>query len=390
MKEVIVFAVILIYYSNLIGQEDSLFSNKSTQKVVVEKIIDQIVIKGFAKQPTAIFHNVEKDFDIQKISILFHDVEKVSGIETISAYHALEIVSDIQTSSIIYDNQKENGQKAVNADGSEEINNRKRLKGPTLFDSRIEIRDLNQNIFNQYAILENSKSVAIIVEKNLLSKVSDSISYLDLTSKLGDLYTLCEKEAFRNQPVAGVGTAFISGDQSLTSASHVFSGPLSNYAVIFGFQIINNVGAYASFFESRNIFYPTEVINKSEELDVIIFKVDRPLERTILQPNETSIIKDTEVYMIGYPMGIPQKVAVNARVYDIDHPEYFYTTLDAFQGNSGSPVFNANTHKVIGVLVSGELDYRWNGQCNESTLCKLPYCKGEKVIRMDRITREFD
>lgn len=272
----------------------------------------------------------------------------------------------------------------------EKPDKRRKLFGPSQFDSRIEVRTLNPDNLKENEILQNTKSVGIILDKSLLSKVSDSMFHLDLTSKLGDLYRLCEKEAFRNQPVAGIGTSFVTSDQLMTTAAHVFSGPLSNYAVVFGFQMINKVGAYESFIPSNNIFYPQEISYKSEELDIAIFKVDRFFDRKILPHEEAPITKDTEVYMIGHPMGIPQKVAVNARVYDISHPEYFYTTLDAFQGNSGSPVFNANTHKVIGVLVSGELDYRWNGQCNESTLCKLPYCKGEKVIRMDRIIREFD
>jgi len=59
----------------------------------------------------------------------------------------------------------------------------------------------------------------------------------------------------------------------------------------------------------------------------------------------------TEVYMIGHPSGLPQKVAVNASVRSLEGAAYFYTSLDAFQGNSGSPVFDRNTGEVIGILV---------------------------------------
>ena len=36
---------------------------------------------------------------------------------------------------------------------------------------------------------------------------------------------------------------------------------------------------------------------------------------------------------------------------------YFTANLDTYRGNSGSPVFNAITHKVEGVLVRGEQDF---------------------------------
>ena len=35
----------------------------------------------------------------------------------------------------------------------------------------------------------------------------------------------------------------------------------------------------------------------------------------------------------------------------------FVTSLDAFGGNSGSGVFNANTFEMMGILVSGAKDY---------------------------------
>lgn len=84
-------------------------------------------------------------------------------------------------------------------------------------------------------------------------------------------------------------------------------------------------------------------------------------------------------------MGLPMKVALNASMQGNTNPQFFYTSLDAFQGNSGSPVFQLDTHKVVGILVSGEIDYKWNGSCNASTLCRIPYCNGEKAIRIEQI-----
>ena len=57
----------------------------------------------------------------------------------------------------------------------------------------------------------------------------------------------------------------------------------------------------------------------------------------------------------------------------------FMTNLDTFGGNSGSPVYNAKTHKVEGILVRGERDYVPNedGSGMVTTVCD-EWCSGEE------------
>jgi V8-like Glu-specific endopeptidase len=59
------------------------------------------------------------------------------------------------------------------------------------------------------------------------------------------------------------------------------------------------------------------------------------------------------VFTIGYPFGTPAKVSPNARV-SISNPakQSYLTTLDVFEGNSGSPVFNLK-NEVVGILIAG-------------------------------------
>jgi hypothetical protein len=62
----------------------------------------------------------------------------------------------------------------------------------------------------------------------------------------------------------------------------------------------------------------------------------------------------TDTYsMIGYPFGTPAKFSSGARLLLNDLKEQsFITNLDAFEGNSGSPVFNSRD-EVVGILVGG-------------------------------------
>jgi V8-like Glu-specific endopeptidase len=59
------------------------------------------------------------------------------------------------------------------------------------------------------------------------------------------------------------------------------------------------------------------------------------------------------VNMIGYPMGTPMKVSPNGRI-TINDPgrQSFLTNLNAFEGNSGSVVFNTS-HEAVGILIGG-------------------------------------
>lgn len=265
--------------------------------------------------------------------------------------------------------------------------NAARLTGPSQYDSRIEPLVLNSEIHWQKQILINSESVGIIVEREKLNAVSKEIYQLDIFLKLGKRYNLCPGEAFAEQPVTGAGTAFISGDSSMITALHVFQRPLKHYAVVFGYKIISRTGVVDVFVDKKDVYFLKEVIKKNSEQDVAEFTVERSFNRPVLQiENSMAVTKEkNEIYMVGYPSGLPLKIALNASVTQNDNPFYFYTTLDSFQGNSGSPVFNFYTNKVIGILVSGEIDYKFNGHCNEAPLCFYPFCLGEKVVRIENV-----
>jgi V8-like Glu-specific endopeptidase len=68
--------------------------------------------------------------------------------------------------------------------------------------------------------------------------------------------------------------------------------------------------------------------------------------------------------VIGYPSGLPAKLAGGAKVFGTASPFFFSANLDTFGGNSGSPVFNAGSNRVVGILVRGAADYRPQGNCN--------------------------
>ncbi|PKV51900.1 trypsin-like peptidase [Aquimarina sp. MAR_2010_214] len=374
--------------SDSIQKMDSLLKKKE-----VNKIIEELEFKKKATLKNKNFKIQNLEFNsIQKNKIIdlkeaqkkidLQEIQKINEIEGLQEVEELVIKS----TSIPFQQEAlyigEDELEGYNND----INGTPRLHGPSQFDSRIELRELNPDIDWQWLILRRNESVGIIIEKEKINKISEDIYQLDISNSLERTYNLCSNIPFRTQPTVGIGTTFIIGENEMITANHVFNKKLEDYVIVFGFEMLNKNGIIQTVINVKDIYYPQKKIYNSEIYDVVIYELDRPVKRPVLEWKRSSSLKEgNEIYMIGHPSGIPKKIAVNASVIKNSHDQYFYTSLDSFQGNSGSPVFDFNTHKVIGVLVSGELDYTFNGNCNELNLCKYPYCKGEKVIRIENI-----
>lgn len=91
--------------------------------------------------------------------------------------------------------------------------------------------------------------------------------------------------------------------------------------------------------------------------DWAIVRLDRAVkDRPALAVNTgAGVKKDDEIFMIGHPMGLPAKVAGGEKVLAVDKTA-FHSHLDAYSGNSGSPVFNSKTNLIEGVLYRGAPD----------------------------------
>lgn len=263
---------------------------------------------------------------------------------------------------------------------------KKRLVGPTQFDSRIEMHQLTPTIDWQNNILKNCESIAIIIEKSNIKKITKNYYYLQTTTTLGSYFNLCSDVPFNKQPILKGGSGFIISDNSMITAAHVFQKPLSEYMVVFGYRLIYANNVVENFLKISDVYFPKEVVKNHSTNDLIEFRVDRKFDRPALQLGSSTSAKErNEVYMIGHPSGLPLKISVNSSIIDNTPLQYFYTTLDSFMGNSGSPVFDSLTNTVIGILVSGEVDFQYNGNCNRNAVCRISECIGEKVVRVEML-----
>ena len=251
--------------------------------------------------------------------------------------------------------------------------------------------------FSKPKISELSQSVALIVDKDLVKKniMSSLIQTRRLTDKNG--LNICPDELFATHFSVNSCTGFLISEDLLVSAGHCFMSEddCANKNIIFNVRALNEVKkgykvSSSSVFECKEILKSVFDSEGDQDYSVIRLK-QKAIDRKPLKIRSIGKIqKRDKVFMLGYPLGMALLQTGSAIVNDISPEHSFKATLDSFEGNSGSPVFNTKTFEVEGILVRGEEDffkdpslecYRYQTY-NESS--QLP-AKGEGVSRISEI-----
>lgn len=229
-------------------------------------------------------------------------------------------------------------------------------------DTRVEISTCNQ------AVKGLSKSVACLIPEWSLDRNHNGSYTFKNVKNLSDAveyrtgYPLTDEATFRDQACPGAGTAFAVTRNTVMTAGHCVAGILQHkMKVVFNFCLGKENFAANEVYDVKNIMYEVtdQKINKNlEKPDWAWMELDRDIEgRDPLPVDMTPPEKNNFVSLIGHPSGISMKYCDGA-VEDISHETYFTSKFDSFQGNSGSPVFNAY-NQVIGILYAGITDYEF-------------------------------
>lgn len=232
-----------------------------------------------------------------------------------------------------------------------------------------------------------SKSVAVGILTSLVE--NNKVRGFDIwTDELSDF--MCKDERFSDQPsLAYACTGFLVGPDLLMTAGHcstnyqeVFDsseGYCEAYAWLFDYVKSGNGKVRTQristdkLYKCKRIVYAVSDQEKSGN-DFALIQLDRPVRgRGYLKLASKKAKVGESVKMIGAPMGMPLKFTDNAKVKKNSEDEpTFLTDLDAFQGNSGSPVLNRR-NEVLGVLVSGspnDVTYKDEKlQCDRYNFC---------------------
>jgi V8-like Glu-specific endopeptidase len=223
-------------------------------------------------------------------------------------------------------------------------------------DDRVSVRQSS-------AGLELSRSTAIAVlssnfEPTLPGKIKLSVDRLD--------QSLCPEVRFAHQTSLSYAcSGFLVAPDLIVTAGHcmVNTGESHHetelYCKAFSWLFDYNEITDTQNVNADNLYKCKQVIYavKDEHApfrDYAIVQLNRPVKGRLPFKLNVNPVKPQDVFgMIGYPMGLPAKYSKNGRILvNNSNRQSFLTNLDAFEGNSGSGVFNAK-NEIVGILVGG-------------------------------------
>ena len=146
--------------------------------------------------------------------------------------------------------------------------------------------------------------------------------------------------------------------------------------------------------DTSQVYSCVELVEAGNDtVDAAVLRLDRPVpDRTPIGLDGTALDVGDPLFMIGHPSGLPLVHTDNGRVLGARRDVY-RTDLDAFGGNSGSPVFN-DLGLIAGILIRGQDDFEevhgGGLRCTKplSYRCEGGRCDGgEIVLRSDTILR---
>lgn len=213
--------------------------------------------------------------------------------------------------------------------------------------------------------------------------------YHVMTRPFAEVYCLAPGEAFAEQPCGAYGTAWVLDEHHMVTAGHcVPASGVDDMVCVFGFAV-NAAGEVPLCFEAGQVAFPSAALSSREleeagDGDWAVLRFEQALPAPPLRLRaEGEVVVGEPVWMLGHPCGIPLKYAPGALVTGHKNDDRFFATLDAFAGNSGSPVFDAQ-HEVVGVLVRGAEDWAPRADGRTAQVYPAAGALGEEVMKLDR------
>lgn len=253
-------------------------------------------------------------------------------------------------------------------------------------DDRIDYYEITDE-----RIKQNADSVALVCIAGSLT--SRGRNYVELRTKnFGKAFGLIEFEPFRDQPVTGMGSiaGFLVKEDVVATAAHFADHKnVKNLYFIFGYRMESPYSPVTQI-PKRDVYKGKEIVGRVYDptgVDWALVKLDRSVDgRQVIRLSEKEIVSGQEVYTIGYPCGLPLKYSLGSVVRQFGQA-IFSVGLDIYAGNSGNPVFDVETHEVLGMVVRGHNeDFRYTGKGYVSAV-HSPSDRDVKAAECTRVTQ---
>lgn len=250
-----------------------------------------------------------------------------------------------------------------------------------------------------------------------------SKTYTLKTTNFGSDLNLCPGEKFREQPTGAFCSGSLVGEDMIMTAGHCITDETrcADTKVVFGYAIRTEGGQAPTKIAQEEVYNCKKIVKRFPDTepgavfpldpmqfisliqfagmalssgtsrlgpDYALIQLDRKVAgHEALAVNRSITLKRGDaIFVIGHPVGLPLKVTDGATVRDTAPAGYFVTDLDTFGGNSGSPVFNAKTKLVEGILVRGDKDFIQSpAGCNTMATFSQNGGRGEDVTKISEL-----
>ncbi len=207
---------------------------------------------------------------------------------------------------------------------------------------------------------------------------------ISTSSTLASSQGVCTSEPYRAQPTPAFCTGFVVGPDLIATAGHcVTSSNCASTRFVFGFNL-PAAGTVQTTVPTGEVYNCASIVSRVQTTtnDYAVIRVNRTITGHAPLPIRRSgaVAVGDPLVVAGHPSGLPLKVAGGATVRSTSAANYFEANVDTYGGNSGSPVINATTGVVEGILVRGNTDYVLSGGCYVSNQCNDAGCPGWEDI----------
>ncbi len=200
----------------------------------------------------------------------------------------------------------------------------------------------------------------------------------------GKSFELCPTEPFREQPAVAYCSGVLVAPNLVLTAGHCVEDQKTcdETALVFDYAVLDDEDD-PRYVLKKDIFNCKKLLyfRNTGLDDYALLELAKPVPgRTPVTWRKTGSLRVGDaLVMIGHPSGLPQKIDTGGKVRTVA-ADHFRANVDAFYNNSGSPIFNATSMELEGLLIQGDTeDYVKGPKCTTAQYCPNDGCSGEEA-----------